>query len=72
MTIDAPALVEEEIVAVPDKEGSLLQSTPVVAGALSAVAFSVVLAAFGIDIGLGVNSTGAKPRRRWHCSPAFI
>jgi hypothetical protein len=62
MTIDAPALVEEEIVPVPDKEVSLLQWTPVVAGALSAAAFSLILATFGIGIGLGVSSTSPSWR----------
>jgi hypothetical protein len=62
MTIDAPALVEEEIVGVADKEGPLLQWTPVVAGALSAAAFSLILAIFGIGIGLGVSSTSPSWR----------
>jgi hypothetical protein len=62
MTIDTPALVEEEIVGVADKEGPLLQWTPVVAGALSAAAFSLILAIFGIGIGLGVSSTSPSWR----------
>jgi hypothetical protein len=62
MTIDAPALVDEEIAAVPDKEGSYLQWTPVVAGALSAAAFSLILVTFGIGIGLGVSSSSPSWR----------
>src|SRR5690348_9861429 len=56
MTIEAPTLIEDEALTLPD-DGEYLRWTPVVAGAFAAAAFSFILVSFGITIGLGVSST---------------
>jgi hypothetical protein len=48
--------VETELVAVTDERRPLLQWTPVIAGAMSAAALSLILISFGAAIGLGVSS----------------
>lgn len=56
MTIDAPMLVEDEALTLPD-EGRYLRWTPIVAGALAATAFAFIFVTFGVTIGLGISST---------------
>ena len=56
MTIEAPTLVEDEALTLPD-DREYLRWTPVVAGAFAAAAFSFILVTFGVAIGLGVSST---------------
>ena len=56
MTIEAPMLVEDEALTLPDG-GRYLRWTPIVAGAFAAAAFAFILTTFGVTIGLGVSST---------------
>ena len=56
MTIEAPTLIEDEALTLPD-DGEYLRWTPVVAGAFAAAAFSFILVTFGITIGLGALGT---------------
>jgi hypothetical protein len=48
--------VEAELVAIADERRSFLQWTPIIAGAMSAAALSLILISFGAAIGLGVSS----------------
>jgi hypothetical protein len=56
MSVEGPTLVDEEVLTLPE-EDQYLEWTPVVAGALGAAAFSLILVTFGVTIGLGVSST---------------
>src|SRR5690348_8205775 len=67
MTIEAPTLIEDEALTLPD-DGEYLRWTPVVAGAFAAAAFSFILVTFGITIGLGVSSTSPT----WRDSSAAL
>jgi hypothetical protein len=57
MTVEAVVLPDEEAVVIADQEDSYLRWTPVIVGAFCAVAFSFILVAFAVAVGLGVSST---------------
>lgn len=67
MTIEAPTLIEDEALTIPD-QGRHLRWTPIVAGAFVATAFTFILVTFGVAIGLGVSSTSPTWR---DASPAL-